>query len=86
MATSGTRIVGNFLQLGGRSINCNTADLSKAIVYLILSYYAFDVSYPRIYSNFLGFLKFFIVGDDSYSFECSQSFRVFRENFKAFSG
>lgn len=81
MAKSAGTVVGYYIQVDMRLINCNTVDFIDAMVKLILAYYAFDARYPRIYANFLGFVQRFVVEDESSSFECSQGFRLFCEKF-----
>ena len=47
-----TCIVGDTLQL-----NMNSCDVINGLVHLMASYYAFDISYPRCYSQSLGLMQ-----------------------------
>ena len=47
-----TCIVGDTLQL-----NMNSCDVINGLVHLMASYYAFDIGYPRCYSQSLGLMQ-----------------------------
>jgi hypothetical protein len=41
----------------GQRVYCQSETVQDALLGLVFTYYAFDLDYPRIYSQFLGFLQ-----------------------------
>lgn len=77
------KIINHFIHLDRKLIDCNSSDIHRCLVYLLLSYYAFDCSYPKVYGNFLGFMQWYVLEDMSSSFDTSQNFRTFCEFYKS---
>lgn len=46
-----------FLVGGSKSIKCHSVDAMEAIVLLLATYYVFDLNYPAMYGQVLGFLQ-----------------------------
>lgn len=47
----------------GKDVFGQTENVLDAIVLLIAVYYVFDLSYPRAYDQFLGFIQHWVIGD-----------------------
>lgn len=65
-----------YLVGGSHHINCNTADVTEAVVLLLGSYYAFHLNYPAIYGQLLGFLQQYIL-EEPYPFFKGTNFQKF---------
>lgn len=46
-----------FLVGGSRIIKCQSVDAVEAVVLLLAAYYVFDLNYPAMYGQVLGFLQ-----------------------------
>lgn len=47
----------------GTVIHLNHCDVVEGVLTLAACYYCFDIAYPRIYSQFLGFIQHIIISD-----------------------
>ena len=52
----GSQIVGAFVTVDGSIIKCKNNN-TNAMISLMAAYYTFDLEYPEIYCQFLGFLQ-----------------------------
>lgn len=57
-------------------ISCKSVEIVQIFITLLACYYCFDLSYPRIYSQLLGFLQQFVM-HDPYSLEKSSDHKHF---------
>lgn len=61
----------------GCTIPCEVGDdVCDAIILLLGTYYIFDLAYPRIYSQMLGFLQQYVL-NDPYNLEKSADYKHF---------
>lgn len=61
----------------GCTIPCESGDdFNDALILLLATYYTFDLSYPRIYSQILGILQQYVL-NDPYNLEKSTDYKHF---------
>ena len=47
----------------GTIIHLNHCDVIEAVLTVAACYYVFDIAYPRIYTQFLGFIQHLVIGE-----------------------
>ena len=60
----------------GCTISCESLDMCDIMITLLGTYYTFDLSYPRIFSQILGFLQLYVL-NDPYDLEKSADYKHF---------
>ena len=66
----------------GCTIKCETGDFSDALILLLGTYYIFDLAYPRVYSQILGFLQQYVL-KDPYNLEKSADYKHFASQYRS---
>jgi hypothetical protein len=74
-------VTGVFIVGDSIVIRPSTNDIMSAVMLLIVSYYVFDLDYPRIYANFLSILQTLAVGEP-YMKETSKKCKFFTKRLR----
>ena len=80
--TVGDDITGVFIVGDTAVIKVPKTDILSATLLLLVSYYVFDLDYPRVYANFLGVLQTLAIGEP-YMKDTSKKCKFFIKKLRA---
>ena len=81
MLTAGDDVTGVFVVGDTCVIQLSSKDMLSAVLLLIVSYYVFDLDYPRIYANFFSVLQTLSIGEP-YLKETSKKCKFFTKKLR----
>lgn len=66
----------------GHKINAQTSNILDTVIALLAAYYVFDLNYPAMYGQFLGFLQQFVL-EEPYIYFKGTNFQTLSSRIKS---